>query len=340
MAQLIDVIKNCGLDVEEGRVTDSAGVVASYQALSSGEGALLIPLLGMVPFRATGQDRLDFLHGQLSNQVKGLPDGGCNEALLLNHKGHALAQMTVCRRRDDVYLAVNEDSGDSVEKQLKDHIVFDQVSLENLSGTVTTLTLLGSCATELLERHFGEIPSEGSFAQHPFQAGVVLVHPSRRAVWNGFDLHVLTKDAGVLVEELVAAGARLAGEAVLEMLRVEAGIPKAEREAGTGILPQESGLERAVSYRKGCYLGQEIMARIEARGTVRRTLAGLTLSSWPGTDRHEISQAGKVVGRMGTVVRHPTLGVIALAVLRRDVDFGCDLWVGDITSRRVELPFR
>ncbi len=287
----------------------------------------------------TGQDRLDFLHGQLSNQVKNLPDGGCNEALLLNAKGHALAQMTVCRRSDDVYLAVDEESGDLVAKHLDDHIIFDQVSLENLSGSVATFTLLGSSVTELIREQVGVVPEEGRFAQYPLQAGMVLVHPSKRTAWSGFDLHVLTRDAPGLLHKFVEAGVQPAGESVLEMLRVEAGIPRAEREAGAGVLPQESGLEGMVSYRKGCYLGQEIMARIEARGTVRRSLTGLALSGWPGPGRHEISQAGKVVGRVGTVLEHPELGVVALAVVRCDVELGSELWVGESLAKRVELPF-
>ena len=200
---------------------------------------------------------------------------------MLNHKGHALAQMGVFRREDDLFLAIEGGAGEFVERELKAHIIFDQVELQNLSETITSFTVQGIKADEIISSLTTELPVSPNFIQVPFASAKILIHPSRRSSMGGFDIHVLSRDAQVLMQTLVDAGAVLAGEQALILSRIEAGIPYAETEAGEGVLPQECGLEPLVSYTKGCYLGQEIMARIEARGNLRRSLKGLRLSGVP-----------------------------------------------------------
>jgi tRNA-modifying protein YgfZ len=311
----------------QGRLESVTSPTAEFAALES---ALVVPLLGRTALRVTGADRLDFVHGQLSNEVKRLQVGTYSESLLLNHKGHALAQMRVFRRDDDLFLAVEGDAGELVERELKAHIIFDQVELQNLSETITSFTIQGKEAAEVLES-FGVLPTGNAFIQVPFANAKILIHASRRTVPGGFDVHVLAKDAETLLTKVLGSGATLAGEQALEMSRVEAGIPYAETEAGEGVLPQEAGLEPLVSYTKGCYLGQEIMARIEARGNLHRSLKKLKLSAMPQSSEREIRLGEKVVGKLGTVVEHPELGVISLAVLR-DVAVDAELSVAGVTA--------
>jgi tRNA-modifying protein YgfZ len=298
------------------------------------EGAVVVPLLVHTALRVTGADRLDFVHGQLSNEVKRLQLGTLSENLLLNHKGHALAQMRVFRRDDDLFLAVEGNAGELVERELRAHIIFDQVALQNLSGTITSFTVQGKEAAKVLES-FGALPTANAFIQVPFANAKILIHAAKRTVPGGFDVHVLSKDAESLLTKLLESGATLAGETALEMSRVEAGIPYAETEAGEGVLPQEAGLEHCVSYTKGCYLGQEIMARIEARGNLRRSLKKVRLETLPSAENHEIHSSDKVVGRLGKVVEHPHLGVIGLAVMRNDLPPDAALHV-----KNVELSLR
>ncbi len=294
------------------------------------ETATVVPLQRHTALRVTGADRLDFVHGQLSNEVKRLQVGTFSQNLLLNHRGHALAQLRVFRRDDDLFLAVENHSGGFVERELRAHIIFDQVELQNLSETIKSFTVQGKEAATVLQT-FGDLPSGNSFSQVPFANAKILIHPSRRSVPGGFDLHVLSKDAESLLAKLLETGATLADDKLLEVSRVEAGIPYAETEAGEGVLPQEAGLEPLVSYTKGCYLGQEIMARIEARGNLHRSLKTLHLTAMPQTPERDIRLADKVVGKLGTVALHPELGVISLAVLR-DVPQGAALSVAGVTA--------
>lgn len=292
----------------------------------------------MTPLRLTGPDRLEFLHGQVSAEVRGLKVGQVSTALMLNVKGHALALLRVYRREDDLYVAVEDGAGALVKAQLQAHIVFDQVTVEDLSATLCAFTLQGPGTPEVLRRALGaELPAEGHFVHVPFADAKVLLSPTRRSLAGGADLHVLCRDAEALGEALHKAGASMADEDWLTLARITAGLATAAAEGGEGVLPQECGLEYAVSYTKGCYLGQEIMARLEARGQVRRHLMGVRLTGRPG--ERTLQYEGKEVGRLGSVAYHPDLGWIGLAVVRRELSPGTALVAGSAQATLTPLPF-
>ena len=334
--ELTDVLKRAGVHLSAGRVRHFGDVAAEVAALGQ---VGVVPLLGTTPLRLTGADRLEFLHGQVSNEVKRLSAGESRTALMLNVRGHALALMRVYRREDDLFAAVEGGAGAIVERELRAHIIFDQVELNNLSTSLSTLTLQGKGAATTIEQIFGTVPAVDTFVQVPFASAKVLASPVARSRAGGFDLHVLTQDAAELLTALQRAGAQLAGEDALEAVRIEAGLAGAELEGGEGALPQEVGLEHAVSYRKGCYLGQEIMARIEARGKLRRRLMGLKLDGVPERSVRDLTRNGKTVGRLGGVATHPQLGVIALGSVRTELEVGAGLEVGGVEATVSELPF-
>jgi folate-binding protein YgfZ len=329
-------LKARGATLEGGRVLSFGEPHREVEALARGG---LVPLLGTTPLRLTGPDRLEFLHGQVSHEVKNLQVGEGRPALMLNVRGHALALMRLYRRDEDLFVAVEGAAGERVKAQLKAHIIFDQVELSDLTGVIQSFTLQGAAVGEILERALHHaLPEVNHFVQAPFESAQVLVSRVSRSTPGGVDLHVLTRDASALARALERAGAQLVGERALAAARVAAGIAEAEFEGGEGVLPQEAGLDYALSYRKGCYLGQEIMARIEARGNVRRRLVGLQLKAHPH-DARDLLAAGKVVGRLGTVAEHPQLGVIALASVRSEVLPGTQLAVGDTSATVTGLPF-
>ncbi len=338
MAQTVDL---AAFLAGRGASFSATGRVRAFPSEPEGlepDASLLVPLLGMTLLEATGGDRLEFVHGQVSSEVKRLKAGDLSEGLLLNYKGHALAQLVVLRQERAVLVTIDGGAGPLVGKQLQEHVIFDDVRLEPLS--YLTLTLQGDSAGGILQSVFGEaMPVDKRFLEATFENEPLLVHPARRSGAGGYDLHLPESVAAALTERLLAAGAALAGERRLELSRVLAGIPSAEHEAGEGVLPQEAGLEPLVNYRKGCYLGQEIMARIEARGKLRRSLQGLRLGGWPTGESRDIVQNGKVVGRLGTVAEHPELGIIALAVLRNGLEPQVTLQVGGVAANAALLPF-
>ena len=325
-----------GATLRDGRVRHFGNPAAEVAVL---ETAGVVPLLGTGALRLTGADRLEFLHGQVSNEVKRLHPGEGRAALMLNIRGHALALMRVYRRDDDLFVAAEGGSVERLEAGLRAHIIFDQVEIQNLSGSLTALTLQGTNAAKTLQKIFrAELPAPDTFFQLPFASAKVLISPVARSRAGGFDLHVLTSDAEALANALKDAGAGLAGEDALGAQRTAAGIAEAEFEGGEGVLPQEAGLTYALSYRKGCYLGQEIMARIEARGKVRRRLVGLNLSALPEAGERDLTQNGKTVGRLGSVAVHPQLGVIALGSVRTEVAVSETLEVARVQAVVSNVP--
>ena len=325
-----------GARLRDGRVRHFGEPAAEVAVLDT---AGVVPLLGTGALRLTGADRLEFLHGQVSSEVKRLQTGESRAALMLNIRGHGLALMRLYRRDDDLFVAAEGGSVAKLETQLRAHIIFDQVEIQNLSDSLTALTLQGTNAGKVLNEVFQtEWPTPDMFIQVPFASAEVLVSSVARSRAGGFDLHVLTRDTEALTEALVEAGAKLAGEDALEAHRIAAGIASAEFEGGEGVLPQEAGLTYALSYRKGCYLGQEIMARIEARGKVRRRLVGLKFPELPESGERDLTQNSKTVGRLGGVAVHPSLGVIALGSVRTEVEIGEAVDVGNVSGVVSELP--
>ncbi len=302
----------------------------AWTALATSAVVVTLPRVGHL--RLTGDDRLPFLHGQAAADVTGTPVGHAVRTVFLNLKGHAWSEARVHRRADDLHLAVEDGAAEAVAAHLRRHVVFDAVEVHELGAVLTTVTVQGPAAAAVVRRAFGaEAPAPGRFELVPFAGAEVLLADAPRSEPGGTDVHLLARDAAAVRAALEEAGAAPGDVGTLEVSRVRAGRPRAGTEAGEGVLPQEAALDDAISTRKGCYLGQEIMARIEARGRVRRGLARLTFDRLPN-ERPLVNGAGRTVGRLGTVVRDPESGPSALAVVRRDVRAD-DLRCGDARVR-------
>jgi folate-binding protein YgfZ len=338
---------------------DRAAAAAAIDAADGGP-AVVAPMSGSAVFIVRGSDARSFLHGQLANDITRLEVGQATRSLLLNHRGHALAEAMVLRSADHLLLVVEDGTADWVAKTLAEHIIFDDVALVRVAD-VATVTLQGARAAEVLARVLPHVtvPAPAGATDAPgfvhlttwpgTQAGVeVVAYPRRRSVAGGFDVvayssvgESATERAAVVVAaDLAAAGALTVGRAAIDAARVAAGATTAGADAGEGVLPQEAGLTAALSYRKGCYLGQEVMARIEARGNLKRGLATVELTG-EGADRWRAGSAseraivldGRTVGVLGTTALMPDGTIRALAVLRRDLAQDVTLAVGGLAVR-------
>jgi folate-binding protein YgfZ len=163
----------------------------------------------------------------------------------------------------------------------------------------------------------------------------------RTAEPAGVDVLCDAGDGQIVLDALVAAGAQPVSEAAGEILRVEHGRPRYGVDLDDTVIPQEAGLnERAVSFTKGCYVGQETVARLHYRGRPNRHLRGVRLSGAVAAGE-ELSSSERTVGRVGSVVLSPALGPIALALVRREVEPGATVSAGahGVTAEVAELPF-
>lgn len=318
MNKLQETLKKSGANFTgQGRISHFRDISESYKLFS--EGVVLVPMLGTSIYKLTGADRLEFLHGQVSNTVKGLQVGQHNTSLMLNIKGHALAQLQVYVEQDHVLIAVEGGMGDFVKAHLERHIIFDQVEIEDLSESWITFSYIGAYASGNIYDLVSGMTEIGDETFLKFDD--IIVAKSKRTNHTSFDiLTPIDLTATRLIEHQT-----LAGEDLLNLARIEAGIAHAEFEGGEGSLPQEVGLEGFVHYKKGCYLGQEIMARIEARGNLRKDIFALELSAVP--EDMTLVAEGKTVGKITSVAMHPEKNVIGLAQLRKD--YVAPLQVGD-----------
>jgi tRNA-modifying protein YgfZ len=237
-------------------------------------------LLELGVLQLLGSDRIPFLHGQCSNDIRGLAVGSACTALVLNARGQIEFEIEVLRRSEDLLVFCQRGLETALFERLKRYIIFDDVQMQILTDYK-------------LAHHIGDPETT-----HPHWR-------KARGFENGVDVLLPTSEKPTLepLDFLLA--------------RVKAGIPKAFEDGFIGRLPQECGFEFAVSYKKGCYIGQEIMARLEARGQTRYELRQVHLAQAlvAGTT---IVQQGKDVGQLGTCAADGA-GFLALVVLRRDL---------------------
>jgi tRNA-modifying protein YgfZ len=305
-------------------------------------GPVLLPRLAHGHLRLTGADRLPFVHGLVSHDVAGLAEGEAVDVLLLDHRGQPQAGLAVHRRRDDLFLVVHDGAGPAVVRTLDEHVIFDQVAIEDLDARLASLTLCAAAAAAAAGVLEAGWPGAGAAltaslaaAAPPATAAAVavvstphgraLLHPRRLGPTWAVDLHLLSEDLAPAWARWTEAGARPVGERAWTAGRVAHGVASAHAEGRLG-LPQETGLEERISYRKGCYLGQEIMARVEARGRLRRGLRAVRLDgpppglgAAPGWRLEDA--AGRAVGVLGSAAPAPDGdGWWGLAVVREDAD--------------------
>jgi len=276
----------------------------------------------------TGSEAKDFLHGQVSNDIESLEPGQGCYAAFLTHKGKMLGDLRVLDLGDELLLDT------------------ERVALQGLFNMIHRYKLAMDVELHKRTLEWGLLSLIGPQAE---TFGLEAEHDNRRAEIAGQPVVLVRTDVGVDVfvpaESKAAVAAELGvpevDEATAEVVRVERGRPRYGVDLDDGVIPQEAGLnERAVSFTKGCYVGQETVARLHYRGRPNRHLRGLRLSA-PAEPGAELRLGEKVVGRLGTVVVSPVRGPIALGLVRREAAPGDTVAVADgaVTAEVVALPF-
>ena len=291
----------------------------------------------------TGSGAVEFLNGQVTNELSTLRQGDGRYAAFLTHKGKMLGDMRI--------LAPGEEPGGTPGELLLDteraslQSLFDMIrrfkvgfDVELHKRTLETglLSLIGPDSDSVSR-------AEGLAQQEHANVAVTLAGVTALAVRTdeGIDLICAAAEVAALTEELRARGATPVSEEATECLRVEHGRPRYGVDLDDAVIPQEAGLnERAVSFTKGCYVGQETVARLHYRGKPNRHLRGLRLSG-PASPGAELHFGERVVGHLASTVVSPVLGPIALALVRREAQPGAVVAVGQdgLTAEVLALPF-
>ncbi len=284
----------------------------------------------------TGSEAAGLLSGQVTNEVEGLEVGAGAYAALLTNKGKMLGDLRVLRTEEELHLDCERPALQALFDQLRRAAIGWQAELHKRTLQEGLFSLIGPSA-----RSIAGVP-ELPFAEHAHTAAS-LGGASVRVVSTdlGVDVLCTTEDAEAVRAALLQAGAQEVPVAAAEVERVASGRPRYAVDLDDTVIPQEAGLnERAVSFTKGCYVGQETVARLHWRGKPNRHLRGIRLAG-PIEDGTPLTTVeGKQVGTLSSVVEHPELGWIALALVRKEVEPGGAVLTGDAGEATVvALPF-
>jgi folate-binding protein YgfZ len=301
-------------------------VTTEYELLRESAGLVERPARAMVMLR--GADAAEFLQGQVTNDVEALEPGEGCYAALLTHKGKLRTDMRVLRGGDWLWIDAEPIGRRPLLHTIETYSLGRDVRWEEVSDERAVLSLIGPRSREALdavppEREHAFVEGEHGFyvATH-LGIDVICEHPAVDEVRRALDVETASEEAA-------------------ECLRIESGRPRLGLDMDGDTIPQEAGLnERAVSFTKGCYVGQETVARLHYKGKPNRHLRGLRLTS-PASSGEPVLLGDRQVGTVGSACVSPRLGPIALALVRREAAPGDTVSVGSdgVTAEVVEPPF-
>jgi aminomethyltransferase len=288
-------------------------MLQGYEALR--EGTALLDLSARGRIRATGRDRVRLLHNLTTNNIKELANlQGCY-AFLLTPQGRIQADVHIFSFADHLLLDTEPETRERVLTLVRKYIIADDVTLEDISGALCCLAVEGPRAAAVLETAGAPAPSPPWSHAGWSDATVAAVSSTGQP---GFRLFAPADRKPGLTARLESAGAAPASPEAARLVRLENGIPRYGDDIFDTTLPQETRQMHAVSFNKGCYLGQEIVERIRARGHVNRLLAKLLIEGSeappPGA---KVDANGAEAGEIASAAFSPALGkTVALAYLR------------------------
>ena len=299
---------------EYERLRESAGLIDR-----SDRGKLLL----------TGAEAAEYLQGQVTNDVESLAPGEGCYATLLTHKGKVIADMRILRADNESLLLDTEPHAlPALRRNVDMYSIGRDVQLRDETAARAILSLVGPAARTPLDAE----PPEREHAWVEGEHGLYVTTDL------GVDVICAAEDAEAVK---TALGIEPVGLDAAECVRIESGRPRHGLDFDADTIPQEAGLnERAVSFTKGCYVGQETVARLHYKGKPNRHLRGVRLSE-PGQTGDIVFLGEREVGRLGSTAVSPVHGPIALALIRREAAPEAEVRVGESGQKAVvaQLPF-
>lgn len=318
-------------------------------------GAGLLDLSARGRLLVSGSEAVAFLNGLLTNDMKTLEKNRWMPAVFPNVQGRLLASVRVIRTADNqsgknaqptFVLDTEPATHDRVLQTIQKFTLAGDFHVTDLTSDTALLALDGKAAREKLGAILGATAAEtpsGSVSESIYHEDQIIVIRATHTAADGFDLIVKRAHAEQLWRELAAIGARPVGYDAFEIMRIEAGVPRYGQDMDDTTVVTETNLDDAVSYTKGCYLGQEIIARIKYRGHVAKKLRGLVFEG-SGTipAGAPIRSAGdKEIGHITSTTYSPYLGRrVAMGYVKYDyVATDTEVMIDRWRARIVDLPF-
>ena len=324
--------------------SDSGDTRAEFQALLSGCG--LFDLSSRAKIAVTGGDRVRWLNGMVSNNVRDLATGHGVYAFMLNAQGRIQADLYFYQRGDSLLVDTELSQRERVLQLFDHYIIADDVEIADISDKLTAIGLAGPESRHMLERAGIAVPDlaplEFCSPKCDCSCGCLQCTLAKGddAAGTSYEIWLTPDQRKPTWDALVAAGATAVGASALELRRISFGIPRYGLDIRERDLPQETGQARALSFTKGCYLGQEIVERIRSRGAVHRQFTAFVVEGALPEVGSKIVAEEKEVGEVTSSAILPLLSgdrTVALGYLRREAA-GKELSAGASKLKPASLP--
>lgn len=306
------------------------------------DGAIFVDrsALGMLKF--TGETRLDLIHRMSTQAVEGLQSGEGVATILTTDIGRMVDRLLLYASSDTVYAVTGENNADNVARHLMGYVFFnDDFHVEDLSDETTIFGVYGAQAQTRLRSLFGDavdLPLH-HWRQLELEGAFIYLHKTDPVAGDGYFVMCDVEDRGAVEAWLLGEGILPAGEDAFDYLRIESGLPRFGREITDDYIPLEAGLWDDVSLSKGCYIGQEIIARMESRGRLAKQLVQLHPAA-PVTAGAEIEANGRSAGTVTSAAGGPQ-GPVALGYVKtRALNDGATLTAEGVKLQPVPVSSR
>ena len=303
--------------------------------------------------RLSGREHIKFLQGMLTNDISGLEEGKGQYATLLTVKGRMISDMKVYRDNDHVLLDLEPGLGEKIKELLTRFRLSYKANIEDITESLSLASVHGPDSQKLLQKTFAEeIPEldEYSFTKREMAGFQTMIVRTNRTGQEGYDIFTPPGQLETLWRSLTENGdefhLKQVGLDTMETLRIEAAIPRYGVDMDENTIPIEAGLWHALSFEKGCYVGQEVIARIKWRGHVNRHLAGLEIEGQAlPMSGDKMMHEDREVGYITSSTYSPSLRKsIALCYIRREfIEPGTKLEINGekiLPAEVVKTPFR
>ena len=293
-----------------------------YQSVREGGAGFIDLSASRGRIRVEGTEAVQFLNGLITNDIKNATETTWLPAVFPTVQGRLIGAVRILRTQDGFLIDTESASHDAVLKTISRFTLAGDFKVTDVSNELALLTVQGKRAREVIK---------------DLNANVV---PATHTAEDGFDLLIDADERTVIVDKLVAAGAQPVSPATFETLRIEAGIPRHGQDMDETNVVLEANLDDAISYTKGCYLGQEIIIRIKHRGHVAKKLTGLTFEKSVEAGTAITSDDGKEIGRVTSATYSPKLeSPIAIGYVRHEyLAPGTTVKAGDVSGTVTDLP--
>jgi len=293
----------------------------------------------------TGTDRIRWLNGMVTNNIRDLAAGYGAYSFLLNPQGHILGDFFAYNRGDRILVDTDQAQVEKILATFDHYIIMDDVEVANLTDKLTSTGIAGPNSADVLKAAGFEVGE-----LKPLQIADILGTKTKASVVRGeqeqypsYEIWIAPEQADELMTALRSAGATPVSREALELYRIALGIPSYGQDIRERDLPQETEQHRALNFNKGCYVGQEIVERIRSRGNVHRKFTGFRIAGPAPAPGAKIQAQGKDVGEIrSSAVIPAALGdrTVALGYIRREVGIpGKEIQIAESSATVSDLPF-